>query len=112
MSDTRRDLETRRLEVEAQIAKTYTPTVTDPYTPTTEEVLDAWVETATADDSRAHLVQRAHIAARRWLANHDAALRKQIAREIRAEAEHYGPAWGDGMEYAARLAEQGSEVRE
>jgi hypothetical protein len=39
-----------------------------------------------------------------WLAQHDQALREQIAGEIEASDVLGGPEWVDGMIYAARIA--------
>lgn len=82
----------------------------DPYTPTTEEVRTGYSDDGMFTEKREGMFDR-------WLAQHDAELRQQVAREIRAEARAHLDeeiplgnsmrtcALGDAYVNAARIAE-------
>lgn len=75
--------------------------MTDPYTPTTEEVRDV-------HHTCPHCGTRGVIRTEAWLAQHDAELRAQIALEIRDLVDDMGdpaPGWRAGIMHAARIAE-------
>ena len=84
--------------------------MTDPYTPTTEEVRDAYEIGAAgmATYSGNGIEDNESNEFDRWLAHHDAELRQQVAREIRAMGSEswdgYTPDEVPGT-VAARIAE-------